>query len=131
MKVLVDSDFLVALARRVDSNHKKAKELLGKLAEAKSEVFLSNLVKFESATVVSKKDGMNAANKFVLYLEKFCKNQIFVDEVLEQVVWKYFLEQRKKGTSYIDCSNVIIQRKYKLDKIVAFDGFYSDEVRFE
>lgn len=130
MKILVDSDFLVALSRSVDSNHKKALKLLEKIELEKPEVYISNLVKFESATVISHRDGMDAVRKFVLSVDSFCKNQIFVEEKVEEKIWKHFLAENKKKTSFIDCSNVVLVNEYKFDKILAFDEFYKD-LRFK
>ena len=63
MKLLADSDFLVALYKPADSNHLKAVEMFKKI-EHESVLIALNLVFQESTTVVSKQMGMIDARKF-------------------------------------------------------------------
>lgn len=130
MKLLADSDFLIALARPKDSNHLKAKKLLEKIYKENLDVWISNLVKQESATVMSHKEGMRVVVDFINTIEKAYPNQLFLSERDELKAWKYFLSINKKGTSFVDCSNVVLLDEYKLDKIVSFDKFYKD-LRFK
>ena len=40
-----------------------------------------------------------------------------------------FLKQTKKGCSFIDCANLAVIERYKLDGILTFDEFYPKELR--
>lgn len=124
MKALLDSDFLIGLFWEKDSLHIKSIEMLGKLRDLQCDLFMSNLVKTESATVISYKIGMSAVKKYIEILEKQAINKIFVDEKLNNQIWKLFLEQNRKGTSFIDCSNIVLLQEYNIDVIASFDTFY-------
>ena len=51
-----------------------------------------------------------------------------IDEDLETMTWKIFKRQTKKGTSFVDCANMAVIEKYKLDGIITFDEFYPKEM---
>lgn len=128
MKLLLDSDFLIALYKPDDSNHSDSKKIFKKIAS--DELYASNLVFQESTTVISKKMGMNDAKNFFSGITSLIRNKIELDPFLEEESWKLFLKQTKKGTSFIDCANLKTLEEYKLDKIISFDGFYSKDILF-
>jgi|SRR3989337_135570 len=128
MKLLVDSDFLISFSDPDDSNHKKA-SIIFKNLETDRELMALNLVFQESATVVSKKFGMEKARLFYNRLNKLIDALIFLDQSLEEESWKVFLKQTRKGTSFVDCANLAALEKYKLDGILSFDEFYSKKIR--
>ena len=130
-RLLVDSDFLVGVFRQEDTNHQKAIGLLEKMKEEEVELWMSNLVHQESATVVSHRVGMEAVRSFVKNLASDIHRRVLVDEELEKKTWKIFLSQTKKGCSFVDCANLAVINKYKLDGILSFDEFYSKSLRLE
>ena len=123
MKLLVDSDFLIALYKSDDSNHKKAVKIFKSLGKNYQFIAL-NLVFQESTTVISKKMGMDYAREFLAGIARLIVEKISLNQDLEIKTWKYFLQQTKKGTSFIDCANLIASQVYKLDGILSFDEFY-------
>jgi predicted nucleic acid-binding protein len=124
MKILVDSDFLVALYKPDDSNHIRAKKIF-KSIEGNTTLFSLNLVFQESTTVISKRMGMVHARKFFELINHLVKSRIDLDEKLEKKAWQIFLKQTKKGTSFVDCANWAALREFKLDKIASFDKAYA------
>lgn len=128
-RLLVDSDFLVGVFREGDANHKKAMGVLGKIKREEIELWMSNLVQQESATVVSHKVGMNAVRQYMKILVGDIQRVIRVDADLEKSAWGIFLRQTKKGCSFVDCANLAVIEKYKLDGILTFDKFYPKELR--
>ncbi|OGM24555.1 hypothetical protein A3D00_00780 [Candidatus Woesebacteria bacterium RIFCSPHIGHO2_02_FULL_38_9] len=125
MKFLLDSDFLIALYKPDDSNHKKSKELFKKIQG--DELAALNIVFQESTTVVSKKMGMTHAKKFYDSINRIIEIKINMNEELEQQSWRMFLKQTKKGTSFVDCANLATTKIYGIDKIASFDKFYPKE----
>jgi len=93
------------------------------------EVWVLNLVVQESATVVSMRDGMDQARVFYDGYNSLVQMEIDLDEELEKLAWKIFLQQHKKGTSFVDCANMAVIEKYRLDGILSFDTFYPKELR--
>ena len=128
-KLLVDSDFLVGVFREDDGNHKKAMILLESMRGEEVELWMSNLVQQESATVISHRVGMEAVGSFIKRLTADVHKTVRIDEKLEKDSWKIFLKQTKKGCSFVDCSNLAVIYRYKLDGILAFDEFYPKGLR--
>jgi len=52
-----------------------------------------------------------------------------LDLELENNSSKIFEKQSKKGMSFIDCANLAVLEKYKLDGILSFDEFYPKRFR--
>lgn len=124
MKVLLDSDALIALYSPSDALSKKAKKIYKRLLEEKTECFITNLVLQETATVISHKFGQDQSLEFLDRLEKIDIEQIFVNERLTVKAWHIFKSQKKKGTSFIDCANIAICQEKLVDQIMSFDKFY-------
>lgn len=123
MKILADSDFLVALYKPDDSNHVKAKRIF-KSIENDTTLFSLNLVFQESTTVISKKMGMVHAKNFFELINHLVKSRIDLNQKLEQKAWQIFIKQTKKGTSFVDCANLAVLKEFELDKIASFDKAY-------
>jgi predicted nucleic acid-binding protein len=121
MKILVDTDFLIALIKIDNKNHLKAIDKVQKIKEAK--VFITPFTIPETVTVLSYKVSYIAAKNFL----KTARNKFSELPLNEEIIAsadKIFLSQNKKGTSWIDCLNVALIKYYKLDGILSFDNFY-------
>lgn len=122
MKALADADFLVALAKEDDSNHKKALAKLKELTDVA--IFVTPFAIPEAATVLSYKASHRAAKDFLTAL----RQKTFIELPLERIVSdeadRIFLARNEKGISWIDCFNAASVRIYKLDGILSFDKFY-------
>lgn len=127
MKYLLDSDFLYALYKPDDSNNDRSKKLF--LKTQGHELIVTNLVLQESTTLVARRIDMKNAKIFYESVSKIANKQITLSQDVEKNAWKLFLKQTKKGTSFIDCANLAVVQKYKLDGILSFDEFYPKEVR--
>lgn len=127
-KVIVDSDFLVALFKPDDFSHRRAVDCAN-VVKGKGYLFVAlNLVVQESTTVISHKMGMADARTFHAGLKTVLDQTIRLHEELEKEAWKLFLQQTKKGTSFIDCANLAAIAQYKLSGILSFDQFYPKSV---
>ena len=51
------------------------------------------------------------------------------DQKLSGLADELFISVKKKGTSWIDCLNVIMVKFYKLDGILSFDNFYKKHIK--
>ncbi len=128
MKVLIDSDFLVGLFRVGDPHHEVTMTILKQHNNGSSIFHVLNLVLQETATVLSHRVGMEAVRLFHAKYPKLGLNIIDMDKEIELAAWQIFLEQTKKGTSFIDCANLATCRHYAMDKIFSFDRFYPKEL---
>lgn len=124
MKVLIDSDALFALYVANDLHHQTAKEILHRFLKEKAELFVTNLVLQETATVISYRLGQKQALDFLKRFSQVNIKQVFVNKNLIAKSWLVFKKQTKKGTSFIDCANIVVTRELKVDKIFSFDRFY-------
>ncbi|KKT29569.1 MAG: hypothetical protein UW41_C0016G0029 [Candidatus Collierbacteria bacterium GW2011_GWC2_44_18] len=129
MKRLIDSDFLVGLFRDADAHHEETLSLLENETDKESDLYVVNLVLFETATVLAHRVNMDAVRLFYDKLPKLNLKIISFDEKLESMSWEMFLKQTKKGCSFVDCANMAVLRRYRLDGILSFDKFYPDKIR--
>lgn len=129
MKLLLDSDFLIALYKKDDSNHEKSNKILEQIYN-KENLVLLELVVQESSTVISKRIGMKDTKIFYKSILKIANQVIPPEDSLLKKSWEIFLKQTKKGTSFVDCANLAAIEKYKLDGIVSFDKFYPLDKNF-
>lgn len=123
-KALIDANIVVALYRPDDSLHRAAVAVVSKLKHNDWKFVFTNLLFQETATVLSMRVGMSLAKKFLKDYLDLIDEVIFVDEDAEKLSWGIFSSQTKKGTSFVDCSNLAVLEKYKLDGILSFDKFY-------
>jgi len=130
-RALVDANVIVALYKPGDTLHNKAVEVVSRLKNDGFELNITNLVKQEIATVLSFRVGMELSRKFLKDYLVLIDREIFVDESIEEVSWQIFKKQDKKGTSFIDCANMAVIEKYKLDGILTFDEFYPKKVMIQ
>ena len=124
MKIIIDSDFLFALYLALDPHHSESELLLKKFYLKENEIIASNLVLQETATIISYRIGQKQAIDFLRDFERSGFKQLFVGEKLTVKSWEIFREQAKKGTSFIDCANVVIYRELGAEMIMSFDKFY-------
>lgn len=124
MKILVDSDALFALYFVDDASHLKAKRILETFSRD-DDFFATNLVLQESVTVISRKLGQKQALDFLEKFKKTNVREIFTNQKLTAKAWPIFRKQTKKGTSFVDCANVVAFKELKMDKIFSFDKFYA------
>ena len=129
MKAIIDSDALFAVYNSQDSLHAKAKRILKQLKDGEAVLLATNLVFQESATLVSYRLGQAKARDFVGRLRKSDLKEVFVTPQLTHKTWQIFEKQIKKGTSFVDCANIIALKEFKADFIFSFDKFYSKDLR--
>lgn len=127
MKVIIDSDALFALYVASDSHHSEAEGVFRKLYKAENEIVASNLVLQETATIISYRLGQETAISFLSNFERSGIKQLFVGEKLTIKSWNLFRRQTKKGTSFIDCTNIVVYSETKAELIMSFDKFYKRE----
>jgi len=121
MRLLIDTDFLIALIKEDDKNHSRA---ISKLEGIKdSFIFITPFTIPETATVLSYKVSQKSAKEFLKEARKKFV-ELPLNEEIVALADKIFLAQNKKGISWIDCLNAATVKYYKLDGILSFDKFY-------
>lgn len=123
-QVLVDSDFWIGLYRQQDPHHHSCTQTLKQLVRQHKQPVTTNLVVGETMTVLSHKVSQDLAREFYKDIHSSNIPIYFVDESLDQTAKKLFISLDKKGTSYVDCTNVAVMRAYGFSQILAYDGVY-------
>lgn len=124
--IFVDTDAFVALIKKNDSNHIKAKNIFQKLQGMSIEFTTSNYVFSEAITILSQKVNHATAVKFIDAM--LSSENIFnikrADGAIEDVAINIFKDQTSKNISFVDCTNMAFVRKIGLDAIFSFDKAY-------
>jgi uncharacterized protein len=121
---VLDTDFLIAIILDNEPNHAKALEILKRYP--RSNFIVSNLVKYEFCTVMSRKLDHHLAISLFDSVPWQEMDYIFLDPDLESKTLSLYKSFSKKNISFTDCSNLILAREYNV-KIAAFDKFYPVE----
>lgn len=122
-RILVDADALVALAKPDDASHKSALTIAKKL---KNDIlFITPLSIPEAATVISYRVSQQAAKIFLMDARKRNLIELALNSEAIKAADEIFLNQKRKGTSWIDCLNVAMIKIHSLEGIFSFDKFYS------
>ena len=121
---ILDTDFIIALYFPLESTHKRAVVLAEKYL-TNQESILTDPVLFELATVISRKYSQTQAIQALETLKKAPNGTLALSKEDVTNTWKLFGQQKKRGTSVVDCSNIVIARKLKCN-IISFDAFYKD-----
>lgn len=124
--ILVDSDVFVALAKEDDTNHRRAVKQLESLIDKQVNFITSNYVFSETVTVLSIRISHTAAIDFIKRI-KSAQNPFSIKRVgeeLEEKAIEVFKGQTSKNTSFVDCTNITLCRKLKVDAIFSFDQVY-------
>jgi predicted nucleic acid-binding protein len=123
MKILVDADTLIALAKEDDINHLKAVKIAKSLK--KETLYVTPMTIPEATMVLSYRLSQKTASQFL----KEARLRKLVELPLSPQVCfladEIFLKQKRRRTSWIDCLNVAIIQIHHLDGIFSFDKFYA------
>jgi predicted nucleic acid-binding protein len=121
MTILYDTDFLYNLLVPTQANHAKAQAILQNHHTDDWQIL--KLVKYELATVLSHKESHALAKQIIHDLDESIAEWRSLSEQEEKEAWRIFDKQKKKGTSFVDCTNLAVA-KLNDYRIASFDGFY-------
>ena len=125
LEILIDSDAFVGRFYPDDVHYQQATRIFAQLEQAGKQIVSTNLVIMETATVLSHRSGQVLARKFLAVLDKTRLPIIHINEKLHQESLSFFKKQDKKGTSLVDCANVVVMRRFAITSIFSFDKFYA------
>ncbi|MBI2066220.1 type II toxin-antitoxin system VapC family toxin [Candidatus Woesebacteria bacterium] len=122
-KIFVDASFFVALIKKDDSNHKKAKEIIDRLNSV-VQLHTNFICIGEASTVISQRVGKRQANELV----NAYKNGDYFDlDVNKDVIFSatnLFLAQRSKNFPFFDAIHAAAMESVGLRKILTFDRHF-------
>jgi len=124
MRIFVDTSFWIAELRHQDTNHAKAIEIRKVLPED-AELYINNLVLYETVTVSSLRAGRAKAVAFGAQLFEFIDHgklrSAIIDESRERAIWRTFKGIVRKDISFVDCSILAMIQEYRIDTLLSFD----------
>lgn len=130
--VLVDSDAFVGWSLTADAHHAHSLQLFEDLFAQHKKLVTTSSVVAETATVLSHYSGQDAARRFLKSIAADTAFPvIFIDEKLHNASLDLFSQQKKKGTSFTDCANVVVMQQFEVAAILSFDKVYSRDFGVE
>ena len=123
-EVLVDSDAWVGLFSPNDAHYRRASNAFERCKKSRTTIVTTSAVEGEAATVLSHKEGQIVAREFVTALATINIPIIHIDEKLHARAVEWFIDQGRRGTSYVDCTNIAVAERYNIPKMLSFDKFY-------
>jgi predicted nucleic acid-binding protein len=127
-ETLVDSDGWTAIYLPDDLLHRDAVSIYERLKSQKKKLVTTSAVIGETATVLSHRSGQKLAREFLSAVELSELPVIHIDEKLHQEALGLFVQQEKKGTSFVDCVNAVVARYFDIPSVFTFDGFYTKKM---
>lgn len=121
-QVLVDSDAFVGWFLQDDGHHEEVEAAFEIVRQQKLTTITTSLVVGETATVLSHRSGQDLARRFLRFSQQL--PVIHIDEDLFAETIDLFTAIDKKGTSVVDCSNVVVMKQYNIPVIFSFDRIY-------
>lgn len=122
---ILDSDFVYAYFVNTQSTHLIAKNILTNIVN--QPLFMLDLVKYELATVISRKETQQMAIDIIQDLEVFELGRISINDQDEKKIWELFKSFTKKNISFVDCANLYFAQKLNY-QIASFDQFYPKDL---
>jgi predicted nucleic acid-binding protein len=124
IQVLIDSDAFIAWFKPDDIMAPHAEKIFTQIFDEELRIATTSLVVAETVTTLSNRTDQATAKKFLITITETHLPVIHITEALQQEAIDLFVKTAKKGTSMVDCANVIVLRHFKIPNIFSFDGFY-------
>ncbi len=122
-QVLVDSDAFVGWLYAADAHYQAANRIFDEIKQQKLTPITTSFVVMETATVLSHRQGQKLARIFLELADK--TPTIHITQEIQHEGLALFRTQDARGTSVVDCTNVVIMRRFNIPKIFSFDQVYT------
>lgn len=124
--IFIDTNFYVSLENKADSNHARAKEILTSLIPANPQFFTTNLILYETATVISLRVGREAV---IYFKDNFdpATRVLWLDKSTETKAWDLFKKVKDKNISFVDCYSFALLRELGIKEVLTFDRDFAKQ----
>lgn len=126
--VFIDTSALYALAACRDKNHIAAESTYEKLLNEGTIFVLTDHILAESATLIRRKLGYQAAQDFLELIQQGEAVQLFrlvdVDEDLLEAAKEIFRKNLDPKLSFVDALSFAVMHSYKIRRFFAFDEHF-------
>ncbi len=133
MAIFLDTGFYIGLVHPKDDNYEKSQQLLRTLKTGVyGQLFTSNFIMAESATLVASRTGNNIRAMHNIRELFLGSGQIAIilrlNADIEKDAWDLFqkinTEKSSEVVSFVDCTNITLCRHYSLENILSFDSHF-------
>ncbi|KUK79241.1 MAG: putative ribonuclease VapC [Microgenomates bacterium 39_7] len=119
-RIIIDSNYYLALSNRSDSLHQEAVNLTHQIE--KNQAVISDYIFSEIMTVASQKISKESAAMLGSSLLNNPLVQITtIDHSLFIESWHIFSQLKQKNISFVNCSILAMMKQLKIKKLLSFD----------
>lgn len=125
LRILLDSDALIAMVERSDALHEKATKIFEVLTARNTRLFITSTTIAEVITTLQRKYGHRSAADD-LY-ERFLTHWVEVVSVNRDLIVSahaYYTSSGSKQNTIFDAINIAVLKDYHFDAIFSFDQWY-------
>ncbi|MCI2429657.1 PIN domain-containing protein [Candidatus Acetothermia bacterium] len=127
-RVFIDTSAFYALAARRDDHHDTAKKAYERLLSEGTLFVLTDHVLAESATLIRRKLGYQAAQDFLRLIEEGKAVQLFqvidIDDILIEVAKEIFRKDADPKLSFVDALSLAVMQTQRIRRFFAFDQHF-------
>lgn len=124
MKVFVDTSAVLALSEPEDYSHVTATHIWQRLTSEKHELLTTNYVVVETCTLLQTRSGIQAVQEFQTAIVPLL-HIVWIDEETHMVAIQALLLANQRRLSLVDCSSMIIAKRYNIQHVFAFDRHFT------
>ncbi len=122
--IFVDSSAFVAAFSATDANHPAARTTFARLSRARDQLLTTNLVVVETASLLQRRLGFEAAARFVGVFLKPIATHV-VGSALFDVAIDEWTKAKRRRLSLVDCTSFAFMRQGRIERAFAFDRDFS------
>lgn len=126
MKVFVDTSAFYASLTPDDNRYGQACQVFDQLAREEADLFTTNYVLLECASLIQKRRGFSYAERF---LDKSYEVMqiVWVDESLQKEALSMWKKEGKRELSLVDCASFAAMRRAGIRRALAFDSHFAKQ----
>lgn len=119
-RIVVDSNYYLALVNPLDSLHQNAVNITHQIE--KKQAVISDYIFSEITTVISQKISKQAAVELgSSLLNNPLIQMTTINHSLFLASWKIFLKLKQKNLSFVDCSILALMKQLNIKQLLSFD----------
>lgn len=122
VSLFLDTSYIVSSYFVKDTNHKKATEL-GTIVSQAQDLYITNYIYSEIATVLSQRIGKKACQNALEKIEEQAK-VIYLSENMFRECKLEFFKQVDKNISFVDIASSLTVKENKIEAVVSFDKHF-------
>lgn len=124
MTVFVDTSAVLSLLDPNDISHALAAKVWRRLTDEKDKLLTTNYVVVETCSLLQARSGIQAVREFQAVIVPLL-NIVWINEEMHKDALEAMLLASERRLSLVDCSSMIIARRYNIQTFFAFDRHFT------